>query len=249
MPSTEQVRDLQKVDLIVCNGPGAVFANWMDKVTIDESKLCKTTDAIKLTEFVLVKDYQLVHSHGPEGEHSHAWVVPQSWLSPRIARKQASRCFERIADVYGQSKELDDGFAELQSKFDGLESACEKLRTQEPKYVVASSTPDIQYLTRELGWDDRYLQWTESREQTVAEKELKELRARAIKKDPEALKTESTFLWSGDTIDELSPFVTAQWKSVAEIDLIDVPVAEKADPQGYFLRMAENLKRIGDAVE
>ena len=150
IPSADQIRDLQNVDLIVCNGPGAVFANWMDKVTIDNGKLLKTTDAIKATEFVVVKDHQLVHSHGPEGEHSHSWVVPQSWLSPRIARKQATLCFDRLVEMYGPSPKLDNGFAEVQKKFDALEAAGEQIAKAYEDLIVASSTPEVQYLTLSL---------------------------------------------------------------------------------------------------
>ena len=249
MPSANQIRELQKVDLIVCNGPGAVFANWMDKTTIDESKLCKTTDGMKLTDFVLVKDYQLVHAHGPEGEHSHSWVVPQSWLSPRIARKQAKLCFDRLVKVYGQSAKLDNGFAELQKKFDELESVCEKLRESYPGLEAASSTPDIQYLTRELEWDDRYLQWSEPREVSVAEKELSAMRERVAKENADAAKEEKIFLWSGKELAGLSEFVDSQWGASTAIDLIDVPIAENPNPAGYFERMAGNLNRIGGILE
>ena len=248
IPSTDQIRDLQKVDLIICNGPGAVFANWMDKVTIDESKLCKTTDAIKLAEFVVVKDYQLVHSHGPEGEHSHSWVVPQSWLSPRIARKQAKLCFDRLVTVYGASPQLDNGFAELQKQFDELEASVEQIKTAKSELIVASSSPDIQYLTRELGWTDRYLQWTEIGDAVKAEKELAEMRARVAKSDPEAPKTEKLFLWSGNRLDGLGEFVESKWPATTTIDLIDTP-DESLSVDGYFQRMAENLKRIGDSLE
>ena len=248
MPPADQVRDLQKVDLIVCNGPGAVFANWMDKVTIDESKLCKTTDAIKLADFVVVTDHQLVHSHGPEGEHSHSWVVPQSWLSPRIARKQARLCYERLIEVYGESTQLDNGFAELQKKFDELEAVVEEIRNNHQGLVVASSTPDVQYLTRELGWTDRYLQWTESREIEQGKKELAEMRARVAKNDPEAPPTEKLFLWSSTRIDSLGAFADSQWPSSTTIDLVDAP-EESISADGYFERMATNLKRIGESLE
>lgn len=248
VPPADQIRDLQKVDLIICNGPGAVFATWMDKVTIDESKLCNTTDAVKSTEFVLVKDYQLVHSHGPEGEHSHAWVVPQSWLSPRIARKQAKLCYDRLVAVYGQSPKLDNGFAELQKKFDSLESAHEAIKNRSPNLVVASSTPDIQYLTRSLDWEDRYLQWKEHRDDGQAKEELTAMRAR-IATESKVASMEKLFLWSGSPVESLSGFVDSQWSSTVTIDLINSPNKEGLSPDGYFLRMTKNLKLLGISLE
>jgi len=237
--------------LIVGNGPGATFATWIDKVTLPENRLVNTTDAIKLTEFVVVKDYQLVHSHGPEGEHSHSWVVPQSWLSPRIARKQATLCFEKIVDCYGESESLDIGFAKLQTVFDDLDAKCEQLKSS--AITVVCSTPDVLYLTREFGADDRYLQWNEARSEADAKKELAEMRARVLKENPDAAQTETLFLWSGKAIDELLDF-SQQWKTVVETDLIATPLAEtpadgKPDPQGYFKRMASNLGRIRVSVQ
>ncbi len=249
VPTADQIRDLQKVDLIVCNGPGAVFATWIDKVTIDESKLCNTTDAIKQTEFVLVKDYQLVHSHGPEGEHSHTWVVPQSWLSPRIARKQAKFCYQRLTKLYGQSPELDNGFAELQKNFDSLEALHEKIRNQAPKLVVASSTPDVQYLTRSFDWEDRYLQWTDSRDVAQAREELKQMHERILKADATAAPNETLFLWSGRQIDELAGFVDSQWPRSAKLDLVDSPQGKSLDPEDYFQRMTQNLRLLESALE
>ncbi|WP_238381129.1 metal ABC transporter substrate-binding protein [Mariniblastus fucicola] len=251
MPSTAQIRDLQKVDLIICNGPGAVFANWMDKVTIDESKLGTTTDAIKLEEFVVVKDYQLVHSHGPEGEHSHSWVVAHSWLSPKIARRQAKLCHERLVSTYGDSSQLANGFAELQKKFDVLESAHEKIMTDHSDIVVASSTPEIQYLTRSLGWSDRYLQWTEPRDEAQAKSELEAMRSRVGGKDNEeaVVANETLFLWSGDAIEELAPLVKSNWPKNATIDLIETPESDDSDFDGYFKRMSANLERIGDLFD
>jgi zinc transport system substrate-binding protein len=246
VPSATQIRELQKVDLIVCNGPGAVFANWMDKVTIDESKLCETTDAMKLAEFVVVKDFQLVHSHGPEGEHSHSWVVPQSWLAPNIARKQAKHIHKKLVEAYGASRQLDGGFADLQKKFDDLESKHEKLKAKSIDLIVASSTPDVQYLTRSLGWKDRYLHWNEPRSEEQAEKELSEMRAR-YKEDGATDSTEERiFLWSGGALKGLSGVASQQWSKVVVVDLIDSPTASG---DNYFDRMSQNLDRLGAAIE
>ena len=251
VPSVDQIRDLQNVDLIICNGPGAQFSKWIDKVTIDENKLVKTTDALDLEEFVIVKDYQLVHSHGPEGEHSHSWVVPQSWLSPRIARKQATLCFKRIVEEYGQNKSLDDGFAELQKNFDSLEARVEQIRDAQDDLVVASSSPEVSYLTRELAWEDRYLQWNEDTPPDAAKKSLAEMRGRFAKQNPDAAKSEAFFLWAGQKNESLSNFVGQSWKLSAGIDLIQTPLETLGGlgPKSYFERMASNLGAVGVAVQ
>ena len=251
MPTADQIRDLQNVDLIVCNGPGAVFANWMEKVTVDDGKLCKTTDAIKLTEFVLVEDFQLVHSHGPEGEHSHTWVVPQSWLSPSIARKQATYCYKQLTSRYGQSKAMENSFAELQKEFDQLESLHEKLKLKSNAMTVATSTPDLQYMTRSLDWKDRYLHWNETREVDQARKEVSEMRDRyrARVGEESGFNEAKLFLWSGKKWDQLSPFVSESWQNECLIDLIDTPVGNAEQSEEYFSRMKSNLNLLSSFIE
>ena len=250
VPSGDQIRDLQNVDLIVCNGPGAQFSTWIDKVTIDENKLLNTTDALDLEEFVVVKDYELVHSHGPEGEHSHSWVVSQSWLSPRIAREQATLCYGRIVNHFGPSKSFDEGFAQLQKSFDTLEAAVEKIKEVQSDVVVATSNPEASYLTRELGWEDRYLQWDKDTSPEDAKKSLAEMRDRFAKQNADAVETESLFLWVGPKNGSLSDFVEQEWEASLKIDLVETPLGSSSelDPQGYFSRMANNLEAIGAAV-
>lgn len=244
-PAAEQIRDLQQVDLVIGNGPGAVFANWFSRVTLDESKLCNTTDAISLKEFVVVKDYQLVHSHGPEGEHSHAWVVAHSWLSPKIARKQATFCYQRIAETYGESKSLDDGFAQLSQQFDELETAAERLKLKLDDVVVTASTPEALFLTRALGCDDRYLTWSNSPDESkVAEatEQIGKLNERFGEADVET-KTR-LLLWTTPPIGALDSIVNANWDATAEISRIDT-FADKS----YFEAMAANYDSIERAIQ
>ena len=208
---------------------------------------------MKLEEFVLVKDYQLVHSHGPEGEHSHAWVVPQSWLSPSIARQQAAFCHKKIVEEYGQNQSLEDGFAKLQKRFDELDTSVEALRELHSEFVVATSSPEISYLTRELGWGDRYLQLNEDSSEAAFERMLLEMQARSVKDAPgpnaEAEVSETLFLWAGQATETLRRCVEQQWEAAVEIDLIETASDNDLDSNSYFERMAKNLKVIRAAIE
>jgi zinc transport system substrate-binding protein len=238
-PTSDQVRDLQNVDLIVCNGPGAVFANWMSRVTLEESKICNTTDAVKLEEFVKATDYQLVHSHGPEGEHSHAWVVAHSWLSPSVARKQANFCVKKLTELYGESETFDNGHAGLVKRFDELESKLESVKASAEKVVLTASTPEILYLTKALGLPDRYLAWSESRGAEQAEQEIRELRRRSGLEDGR----KKVLLWTTPPIPELKEVVKTQWDDVAEISRIDC-----YSDRDYFEEMLDNLDRLEKAI-
>ena len=87
-PDRDVIQRMQSSDLVVANGIGAQYASWLDTVSIPESRLCNSaTKGLAIREYVQVDDIRLVHSHGPEGEHSHPMMISQSWLDPAIAKK------------------------------------------------------------------------------------------------------------------------------------------------------------------
>ena len=89
-PTIDEIANIQKADLIITNGPGIDYANWLIKVTLPDSKICATSEALSLQDFIKVKGVDIVHSHGPEGEHSHPFMVAYSWLGSSH-RKEASK--------------------------------------------------------------------------------------------------------------------------------------------------------------
>ena len=161
IPDRKQINELQGCGVIVGNGPGAKFADWIDQITIDPNRLCQTTDALAVSQFIAVKNYQTVHSHGPGGEHSHRYVVPNCWLDPSIAWQQAtfiadrlSRDFPELADGIG------NGLKDLKPKFDALIQRAENLRLnfsarEQPFFI--SENPQAAYLLRAVGVQDRSL--------------------------------------------------------------------------------------------
>ena len=87
-PDRKSIGKMQAVDLIIANGTPAPYAKWLTQVSLPESKICNTaTKGLLLRDYIAVEDVTITHSHGPEGEHSHAMMVSRTWLDPSMAKK------------------------------------------------------------------------------------------------------------------------------------------------------------------
>ncbi|MEE2826077.1 MAG: metal ABC transporter substrate-binding protein [Planctomycetota bacterium] len=155
-PDQKQIQTLQESDLIIANGPGAPFAQWMVRVSLPESRICHTTDNLDLQDFISVKDYRVVHRHGPEGEHSHPFMVAQTWLDPKIARKQADQIAAALESRYPEKAAI------FQENRQGLDQDLDRLANRMksiPGGEVLTSTPRLKFLTRAAGLTDTHLLW------------------------------------------------------------------------------------------
>ena len=67
-PDVETIAAFQAADLILVNG--ATYAKWLKTASLPKSKMVDTSRSFA-ADYIEIKD-DAVHSHGPEGEHSHA---------------------------------------------------------------------------------------------------------------------------------------------------------------------------------
>lgn len=204
-PSRAEILSMQQSDIIFVNGTAAPFAKWLPHVTLPDSKICATAnDGLALADMISVEDIQIVHSHGPEGEHSHPTMVAYTWLDPAMAAKQVGIMASRLADAYPELKssitqteqKLTQELADLSATIDELQR-----RTKNPVSVLTDS-PDLKFLTRALGLNDIHLNWRQPPSISDAETQLKEKLA-SVKPRPEFM------LFSTDPPAELRSAVEA----------------------------------------
>ena len=229
-PKISQIAEMQKADLIITNGPGIDYANWLIKVTLPDSKICPTSVGLALKDFIKVKGPEIVHSHGPEGEHSHPFMVAYSWLDPAIAKKQAMEIAKRLGAVYpehadkfsARSKEL---FADL----DALTAELVGLKSKDAK--VASTNPNTKFLTRAAGISETGVMWNEipdgSNEQEI----------HSYEKPADA---PGHVLTTQTPSDKLEEFAQTNSKSIVKIDLLD----KRAADGDYLSVMRENIAKL-----
>ena len=74
-PDPDSVAAYQQADLILLNG--ASYAKWVAIVTLPTSKLVDTSKGFR-DRYIIIEG-AVVHSHGPEGEHSHGETAFTTW--------------------------------------------------------------------------------------------------------------------------------------------------------------------------
>lgn len=85
MPDSDTIANMQQADLIVLNG--ATFEKWRAFVSLPPSKLVYTSTGFKAA-YIRVEDV-VSHSHGAQGEHTHAAILYTTWLDFDMAVRQA----------------------------------------------------------------------------------------------------------------------------------------------------------------
>jgi len=236
-PDPDGVFLLQSADLIFRNGRGAEFAQWINRISLDETKLISATDAMKLDQFVIVDDYATVHRHGPEGEHTHPSVVTRCWLSPKIASGQVVWCRDQLTKKYPQHKQaFADSCVKLESQLQKLSLRIEAMGKQFEGRQVYCSNPEARYLMREMGLDCISLNWRSAPETKAAVKQLKEL------VDSEQDMKRVAFVWTFAPGEGLRKATRKLVGGDCGLDLVDYPGTE--DDKGYFEKMNGNLDRM-----
>ncbi|MCH5377988.1 MAG: zinc ABC transporter substrate-binding protein, partial [Planctomycetes bacterium] len=85
-PDDQTIAGYQGADLILLNG--ATYAKWTAHVSLPPSRIVNTSQGFE-NEYIQLED-QVVHRHGPGGEHAHEGYAFTTWLDPRLALQQAA---------------------------------------------------------------------------------------------------------------------------------------------------------------
>ena len=230
-PSVDEIVELQNADLIVINGPGARYANWLTRVTVDESKFCNTAHNFGVGGYMMIKDYQIVHSHGPEGEHSHPYFVPYCWLDPNTAIKQAEQiCASLVATYPNKREQFEANLESLKQKFSVLNSQSSGF---DPQTNMICINPQPKYLTRYLGVADSHLLCFSIDEID----DLAEFKRMLVEKQKE--NNAKVLVTSFELSKELLSIVESVGLTAVDIDLIEVE-----NGGDYFQAMKKNIQKL-----
>ena len=245
IPTAEEIRRLQSSDVLLTNGPGAGYATWLPMVTLDRKKIFETTkDSFELSDYIQIKEHQIVHSHGGEGQHSHAWMVPHCWLNPRLALLQGQEVSDKLCELYPEDadsfranyKLLESSLQEAVEDAD----ACQKLlKTNKANLLL--SDPRLKHFGRAVEPDSDFLLWFEPEEMQAAKQQLQE---QIVQKD-EGQKAEGhhVLLWArAPSSSEVELMSGLKW---IQLDLIESLDAEK----GFAKRVKGNFKLLADGIE
>ena len=94
-PARSDLRRLQGAASIAVNGAG--LEPWLETPSLPRSRLVDTSRRFRAR---LIEGEQETHSHGADGEHSHAPLLPHVWLDPNNLRLQVDALVEAWVERY-----------------------------------------------------------------------------------------------------------------------------------------------------
>lgn len=233
-PTPEAIRQIQSCDVIVLNG--AAYEPWAAQAALPRARTVDTTAGVRKQ---LIEVAGETHSHGPEGEHTHATTASTTWLSPALARAQA----EAIAGALKPFLTSDEARSEFMVRKTTLlamltraEEALAGLKASEPKWLA--SHPVYQYLGQAAGIEIESKHWEPG--EMPDEKEWTKFRlTRAAFPKPTAW-----MLWEGEPGPEIRAQLEKEGVRVAVVPLFPSADGEFAKSYAILLeRMVEELGR------
>ena len=149
MPNDKTLASYQAADLIVING--AEFEQWVAKASLPMAKVIDSTKPLT-DELITLADH-VRHSHGPQGQHTHAGIDGHTWLDPINAKKQAAQIKAALLKACpDQAAAIEGNFAGLAADLDQLDARLKAVSKKIGDRPMIASHPVWNYLARRYGW-------------------------------------------------------------------------------------------------
>lgn len=250
-PTRDAITQMQSADLIIANGTGATYAQWLATVALPESKICNAaTRGLSIRDFIAVDDVTIVHAHGPEGEHSHQTMVARTWLDPGVAMKQATYIAEQLKRVYPElANQFDTNLRGLVADLEDLVTRMSQINSTHPPTLILAS-PKLKYFARATGVDDQHLvsmsvAMSEG-QATPAATELAIAELDSLLSEEEFASSPPRLILFGNRIPngDLHAMLEDRNLIAVPIDLID----SQPETGDYLSAMGENIEKLSGAV-
>lgn len=232
-PGDADVSAMQDADLILLNG--ATYAKWLGHVSLPESTRVDTSAGFSGRYIEVAQDG--THSHGKEGEHSHAGTAFTTWIDLSQARLQAEAVRDALARLVPKAKsEFEANAAGLLGEIDQLDAGLKAIGAAIGDRPLVASHPVYQYFARRYGLNIQSVLWEP---ETVPDGE-----AMAALQNLLGEHAAGWMIWEGDPAAEsVSKLEAIGIKSVVFDPCGNRP--EGGDWLAVMRRNVENLKAIG----
>ncbi len=229
-PSADEALKMQQADLVILNGAG--YSNWLDKVSLTNSKLIDTSAAFR-DEFIAL-DQQTTHSHGPEAEHSHSGYAFTTWMDIGLAKLQVHSVALALEKNWPEdTKAIAQRENVLIEKLSALDDAYKKQAALLAGRMIIYSHPVYQYFERRYQLPGHSLHWEP--DQQPSGRQWSELE-RLINNSSDAL-----FVWEDFPSD-----VTMERLNAMNIQIVVIrPAANKSD-KDWYSEQEENIRRLNE---
>ena len=231
-PSIAEIAAYQAADLILLNGAG--LAQWTTRATLPRARILDSSAGFA-DRFIGTEG--VTHSHGPEGEHSHAATASFTWLDFRQAALQAEAVAEALKRLLPhEAAMLDANLRALAADLSALDAEASAIAALAAGRPLLASHPRYQYFARRYGLDVESVEW-EPGEAPTAE-ELVELDT-LLEAHPATV-----MLWEAEPGAE-----AAQALDARDISVVVFTTAANRPAEGDFLgAMRANLARLRSAL-
>lgn len=144
-PSVNDILTIQKARVILLNG--ATYEKWAERVSLPIWRVVDTSTAFR--DQYMSLEGTVTHSHGPEGEHSHAITLFTTWLDFSQAAQQAKAVKDAlVAAKIGPEAELTRNYEALRQNLLDLDAVLSKMTKGCEGQPLLASHPMYNYLAR-----------------------------------------------------------------------------------------------------
>jgi len=156
IPDDGTIAAYQEADLVLLDA--TVHAGWTDNVSLAPSRLVDTCAAFR--DRLLVIDDEIIHAHGPTGEHAHRGTAFTTCLDPRLAILQARAIEEAFSRKWPRDAETFRAhLARLEQDLLALDQELEEVCSDAAASPLLASHPVYSYLGRRYGLNLRSVAW------------------------------------------------------------------------------------------
>jgi zinc transport system substrate-binding protein len=221
-PSGELVARMGQASLVVANG--RAYESWLETVSLPQGRLVLSAQEVKP-----IKLLGNTHSHGSNGEHSHAGLDPHTWMDPQSYLIQARAVHAGLSRVYSQQRGvLDQKLHTLLAGLEALDQQNARLLESLPTAKYAANHPAYNYFFRRYAMEVRSFDISPGK--PPAPEAVAEIQAWASGELP------AVMLWESEPVDAIKTALPGLHHLV--VDPIEQPAAGSYD---YFTQARANL--------
>jgi zinc transport system substrate-binding protein len=165
-PDLHTIAAFQQADLVLLNG--ASYAKWIARVSLPQNRLLDTSQGFAAQ--LIAVDTGPLHSHGPEGDHSHGELAFTVWLDLSLYAKQVATIAAALSELLPESADVITRHRdELVDELQELDRQLMAIGKQLNGGPVLYSHPVYQYLQGRYQLNGKALHWEPGGNPTQAE--------------------------------------------------------------------------------
>jgi len=228
-PDAETIGHFQRADVILLNGAG--YAKWVNRVSLPRRKLVDTSAGFR-DRYIEMED-GVTHSHGREGDHSHAGAAFTTWLDLSQAIQQARAVQDALSSrMPDQANTFTANFHALERDLLDLDARLKSITVRDPAQPLLASHPVYQYISRRYSLNLKSVMWEPDAMPPESEwHALAELR----KEHPA-----TWMLWEG----EPAPEIGERLQALGVQGIIFAPCGNRPETGDFLSVMSNNLSNM-----